>query len=81
LTITVDVDHTIREQLRAIEADHASRMRSIDFLDALAANTEARHAATTRKLLENLRSITPTGSPVCDEIDEAEARLLRTPAG
>ena len=80
MTTTVDVEHTIREQLRAIEADHASRMRSIDFLDALAANTAARHAATTRKLLQNLKSISPTDSPVCDEIDEAEERLLRPAA-
>ena len=72
----MDIEHGLRQQLRDIEADHAARMSSIEPLDPLAANTIARHEEETRKQLRNLKSVTPTESPVCGEIEEAEERLL-----
>jgi hypothetical protein len=76
----MDIEGRLLAQLRSIQAEHRSRLASIDPTDPLALNTTARHAAATRTLLQHLRSTVPIGSPVADELDAAERELPTPPS-
>lgn len=73
--MALDIEDRLLDQLRSIEAEHRSRMASINPQDPLAVNAAARTCAMTLTLLRNLRSTVPIGSPIIDAIEIAEREL------